>query len=381
MFLRLYKYSLLCTLRQKIIMFWSLVFPIVLGTLFQVCFGDFSEEVLMFRQIPVAYVTEDGEQEAFTELLERLETDSGLVTVKNVTKEEAETLLQKEKVEGIYYTEKRDEQAKITLIVTKQDMSQSILSSVLEQYERTVETLTNIGTKNPAGIEAAVSVLEEEAGYLKENSITNKKMDIIMDYFYSLIAMTCLFGSSMGLMSAIDFKADLSGLAARRVVASTNRFISLFADVAAKVTIQFFCTAFSVCYLMYALKVSFGEKLGLILLISFLGSTVGVFIGFFIGVAGRLQEAVKEGICVGISLLSSFLSGLMVGAMYRVVETYAPFVHKVNPASLIVKALYSLNIYDTYDKYVQCVLSLLALIILLGIGSFVMVRRERYASI
>lgn len=393
MFFRLYKYSMLQTTRQRLIMFWNLIFPIILGTLFQMVFGNFTEEEITFHQIPVAYVAEEGADTSFTELLELLEEDSKLIKVETVGREEAKKLLKEEKVEGIYYNGRgtlsgqegedsgQEKEQGISLTVTGQNITQSILSTILEQYERTAKTLANIGQEHPEGLEKAASLLEKECQYLKEGGISDTPKSAMMDFFYSLIAMNCLMGGTVGMMSAVNFKADLSDLAARRVVASTNRFGILLADLAAKITVQFLCTTFSACYLMYVLHVSVGNKFGWILLTVFVGSIVGIVLGFFIGVIGKLRENVKEPLCIGIMLVSSFFSGLMVPTMYRIVETYAPVIHRINPASLIVKALYSLDIYETYGRYMQCMVSLLILTILLGAGAFVIVRRERYASI
>lgn len=398
MFLRLYKYGLLQTTRQKMTIFWSLIFPIILGTLFHVAFGGYIEETVVFHQIPVAYVMEEGADEAFTKVLESLEQENELIKVISVDKEEAKRLLKEEKVEGIYYNLKpvpqkpagsqekvsdgeNDGKWNVTLTVTKQEMNQSILSSVLEQYQRTIHTMKTIRVENPQGIKAAMEVINGQCEYLKEGSISDTPKNVMTDYFYALIAMNCLMGVTMGLESALNFKADLSNLAARRVVASTKRYGLLLPELAAKLTVQFLCTVFSVCYLMYAMKISLGEKFGFVLLTTLVGSMVGIFLGFFIGGIGTYNESVKEGICVSCMLLSSFLSGLMVGGMYHFLERYAPVVNRINPASLIAHALYSLNIYEGYGRYMQCMISLLLLAALLGAGGFFLIRRERYASI
>lgn len=377
MFWRLYKYGLLTCLRQKMMVFWSLLFPVALGTLFQMSFGGMMDSI-RFQRIPAAYVAEEGADAAFTELLESLENDSELITLHMVAKAEAEKLLQEGDVEGIFYNSKAEG---ITLTVTEQDMNQSILSSILEQYERTFSTFTNIGREAPEKIAAAARLLEGESRYLREESISDEPKSDMMDCFYALIAMNCLMGATAGVACASNFKADLSNLGARRVIASTNRFRILFSDLAAYVTMQFVYTSFSVFYLVYVLKAPFGNHLGLILLIAFLGNFLSVFLGFFIGLLGGMGETLKEGISVMIMLVSSFLSGLMMEGMYRIVEHYAPVVHLVNPASLIVNALRSLDVYDGYEVYARCAASLVALTVLLGAGAYAMVRRERYASI
>lgn len=377
MFLRLYKYGLLTCARKKTMLFWSLLFPVVLGTLFQMSFGGTMDSI-EFQKIPTAYVVEEGADTSFTELLESLEKDRELVEARTVTKEEAQRLLKEGDVDGIFYNSKADG---ITLTVKEQNMNQSILSSILEQYERMLSTFTNIGREAPQKIPAAASLLEEESKYLREENISDEPKSDMMDFFYALIAMNCLMGATAGVACALNFKADLSDLGARRVIASTNRFRILFSDLSAYVTMQFLYTSFSIFYLMYVLKAPFGNHLGMILLIAFLGNLQSVFLGFFVGLLGRMSSTLKEGVSVMIMLVSSFLSGLMLEGMYRIVDTYASVIHLINPASMIAKALRSLDIYDTYEIYAQCAAGLVVLTILLGVGAYAMVRRERYANI
>lgn len=386
MFFRLYKYSLLRSLRDRLMIFWNLLFPIILGSLFQVAFGNYTEKEVLFHQIPVAYVEEEGADENFTKLLNILETDNELVRIQTVGKEEAEQLLREDKVAGIYYNEAGSEIASqketgITLVVQEQDINQSILNSILEQYERTCATLLTIGKEYPEGIQKAVALLEKEYKYLNGNSMGTASDNAILDYFYSLIAMNCLMGATTGLLCSVEFKANLSALAARRVVAGVSRFRVLWPDLAAKITLQFTYIVFTVGYLMFVLHVPLGEQWGFLLLTIFVGSLLGIFLGFFIGVVGRMQYNMKEALCILIMMVSSFFSGLMMDGMQRVIERYAPVFAHINPSSLIVKSFYSLNIYETYGRYLQNLGTMLVLVLVFAGGSFVMIRRERYASI
>lgn len=376
MFLRIYGYSLLQCARQKELLFWSIAFPIILGTLFKVTFGDINETEFMFQQIPVAYVEGEEPQQEFKELLEELERENELVKVIPLEEKEAEELLEEGKVKGIFQNN-----GEITLIVTEEGMDTSILKSIQEQYEQIVRAFSNIAAEHPEKIEAAALNLGEEWNYLKENSITNRDMDMMMDYFYALVAMNCLYACFAGVVCASQFKANLSHLAARRVAASTNRFVILLADISAKITAQFICCVIGACYLRYALNINLGNDTGRILLVILVGNAIGVMTGVFVGSISKLKSGVKEGICIGVTMLNCFLAGLMVPGMYQLVEEYVPVINRINPAALIVKALYSLNIYETYTRYNQCIFTMQGITALLCIGSYLLVRRERYASI
>ena len=408
MFFRLYKYSLMRSVRDRMTLFWSLIFPVILGSLFAVAFGSYTDKEVLFHQVPVAYVQEEGADENFSLLLETLEKDNGLVQVEKVTEKEAEKLLREGDVEGIFKngikggenTESSRvkaegvaagsesqlgggvlEKSGISLVVTGQGMNQTILKSVLEQYERTRGTLLKIGKERPEGIAKAAAALEEDFSYLREGGLGDAASNSVLDYFYSLIAMDCLMGATVGLMCAVEFKANLSPLAARRMAAGTSRFLLLWPDLAAKVTMQFVYLIFSASYLIFVLDVPLGDQWGFLLLTLFVGSMMGVVLGFFIGVCGRMAYPVKEALCIMVMMVSSFFSGLMIDGIQRFVERYVPAFARVNPATLIAKACCSLNIYDTYGRYLENMGMMLALTAALAAGAFLIVRRERYAGI
>ena len=188
-------------------------------------------------------------------------------------------------------------------------------------------------------------------------------------------------GATSGLSAATDFKADATSLAARRAVAGAGRMSMLLPDLAAKITMQFLYAAFSICYLSFVLGVELGEHGGLMFLTALVGSALGIMIGFLVGVVGKYSYGVKEGLCIGFMLVSSFFSGLMFQSMARIVEMYAPALNQVNPATLIAKSLYSLNIYDNLGPYFHCMGNMVVLILVLGMASFLLVRRERYAAV
>lgn len=376
MFIQTFKYSLLRSIRQKELLFWSILFPVILGTLYKAAFGNINEIVHVFHQIPVAYVEGEEPQPEFQILLEELEQDNELIQVKAVEKDKAEKLLEQEKVKGIFQNDR-----KITLIVVNEEISTSILKSIQEQYEQVAGVFSNIAQSHPEKLEKVSENLGKQWNYLKDNSVTNRELDMIMDYFYALVAMTCLYACFSGIVCVSEFKANLSQLAARRVASSTSHAVIMSAEIGAQIIVQFLCTVLAVGYLHYVLKVNLGEQTGRILLVILLGNVIGVMTGVFIGSIGKLEWTVKEGICVGATMFGCFLGGLMSHGMYQQIEEYAPVINRINPASLIVRALYSLNIYDSYNKYNECILLLLGLAAVLSLVSYFLVRRERYASI
>lgn len=376
MFLRNFRYAMIRGIRQKEMIFWTILFPVILGTLFTVMLGDINEQEYMFHQIPVACVTGEEPQQEFDALLKELEEEEKIIRVQYLEQDQAEELLEQGEIKGIFQND-----GEISLIVTEEGTDTSILNSIQQQYQQVVRALSHIAAEHPEKIEAVAKSLGEQWNYLKESSITAKDMDAMKNFFYALLAMNCLYASFVGVLCAVEYKANLSPLGARRVVASTNRFVILLAEVCGRLAVQLGCTVISICYLQYIMKVHMGDdvlRIGLILLA---GNAFGVMFGFLFGSIGKMKYTVKEGLCVGITMLCCFLAGLMVENMYQMVEETAPFINRINPAALIVRAFYSLNIYETYTRYNQCILMLFAMTGVLCIGSYLLVRRERYASI
>ena len=378
MFGRLLFYNIKRQLRTKELMFWNLCFPILLGTLFFVTFGGNMEKAENFHAVSVAYSAEGETDAVFSSVLETLEEgENPLLKVMEINMEEGRKLLEKDEVKGIF----EDKDGELCLYVKQEGISQSILKQILEQYQQRKKAFSLIGSVYPENLPAVVSSMETEISMLREDKYTDGSMDVMNGYFYALIAMNCLYGCFGGVNCAVDNKANLSALAVRRNVACQSRFLSMTADILSTLAEQFLFTMFSVAYLKYFLGVDFGNRMLPFLLVVFVGSFIGTATGFFIGSLGRMRQETKVGISVAVTMSECFLSGLMVGSMYHIIQEICPILNKINPAALIVDALYSLDIYSDYSRFSQNLGILCIIAALLCIGSYLMVRRERYASI
>ncbi len=378
MFGKLFIYNLKRQLRSKERVFWNLCFPIILGTLFAVTFGGSMEKDELLQTIPIAYVEENGADQEFVMVLNSLkEEEKPLVDVTETAWNEGKQLLSREKVEGVI----RNTEEGITLYVLEEGLNQSVLELIVEQYQQQKSVIMEIASVHPEKLPEILEQMDEEISVLYEEKYTDGSMDVMNGYFYALIAMSCLYGCFGGVNCAVDHKADLSALAARRVVASTNRFVAMVADVLSHLLEVFVFTMFSVFYLKYAMQVDFANKLLPMMLVVLVGSFIGVATGFFIGSIGHAKADSKQGIAVAITMTECFLSGLMVGSMYQIIEDICPLINKINPASLIVDALYSLDIYSDYSRYGLNLGILCIVAAVLCVAGYLMVRRERYASV
>ena len=117
------------------------------------------------------------------------------------------------------------------------------------------------------------------------------------------------------------------------------------------------------------------------LLIAFVGTLIALSLGVLTGSIPKLSDNTKMGINVALSLVTSFLSGLMVGGVKQSIERVAPILNRLNPATLISDALYSLNVYDTYNVFFNRLAIMGGMSLVFFIIAFFITRREKYDSI
>lgn len=379
MFIFYFKYAFLSYIRQKEVSFWSLLFPIVLGTLFFAAFSNLMSFELLEESIPVAVVSNNQEiTEDFIKILNeaQINNEVKMFDVKLATKEEAEALLTDKEIDGILIIDKT-----VSVKVGKSGTEQSIISDFASTYNQVNSLVDETMKTDPRKIEEAVNVmLNTDKNYGKVNKLTEGVMDSFGQYFYNLLAMCCLFASMASMYIPIRNQGNLSDLGARKCIAPKNKALEMIADASAILLIQY---AFAVIAFLYlkVLGVDFGSKTMLILITLLVGVLAGVSFGYFVGSIGKFNAQTKSNLLSSISLMFCFLSGLMVGNMRMVVDKTIPFFNKINPAALISDAFFSLNMYSDYERYIGNIINLIVIsTIFLVLGLF-NTRRESYASI
>ena len=373
--LHLIKYNLLVKLKNFGTTFWTLVFPILLGPMFYFAFGNINDAD--FATVSVAVVRQEKADTLFLMFLEQVENNADqLISTKELTYDEACSQLENEQISGIYVVGETP-----SLTVSASGIPQSILQSVLSSYETGKTTIRTIVRTHPSGLWAGIRQMLNRQELLTEVSLGGRTINGNAQFFYALIAMACLYGCFIGFGSSIGIQANITPLAARRCVTPTHKLKLILTDQLASFALGYMDVIILILYLRYILNLDFQGQMGKMLVVSFFGSLIGVSMGMFIGSFGKMQEGAKIGIMLGISMVSSFLAGLMNGNMKDIVEKSAPFVNRINPASLIADAFYCINVYDDTARYYRSLATLAVMCVVLVMASFFMVRRERYDSI
>lgn len=377
-----FKYALLRLMRNKANLFWILVFPIVLGCFFKIAFSNITASE-SFHTIPVAVVEGDNaDATAFHTMIEQLSGDSedAMLSATFCDDKKARTLLEKGKVDGIFYTTDTVELA-VNSDLSGASINQSILQSLLTQYYLNRDLIVQILTTNPGNIESLVDSIGQSVDTRKEVSLTRNNIDTYDQYFYNLIAMACLYTAMGGINLAINNSANLSSLAARKTIAPAKRAALIGTELLAIILFESLLNVVSFLFIVTVLGIHMTTHLGLAMLTILISTTFSITFGMFLGCVGPKSEGGKTGLMFAVVMPLCFLSGLMMGTMRMVVEKYAPFVNRINPAALISDSFYALNNYDTLTRYTGNILTLLLMTSLFLIISILVTRRKTYASL
>ncbi len=122
---------------------------------------------------------------------------------------------------------------------------------------------------------------------------------------------------------------------------------------------------------------NYGTKLLPVILLSLVGSLAGLTLGVAVATLVKSNENTKTGILIALTMAGCFLSG----TMKYIIDKYVPILNMLNPASMITDGLYSLYYYDTYNRYIFNIVSLLLFSLVMIVISIRGLRREKYDSI
>lgn len=393
MFIHNFKYSLKALLRNKMLIFWTFVFPIILGTLFKVAFSNIeNSEKLDIINIAIVQNEEFENNEAFKTSFEKLSDENNedrLFNTKYTTKEEAKDLLNKGEIIG--YMELKQDKPVLTFVTNGID--ETVFKHVAEEIVQTSDIIkqlsqTQIQKQIASGkyiinydeiYNKAIEMAKEDNVELK--NISNSNLSYTMIEFYTLIAMTCLYGGMLSMVSINQILANMSNKGKRIAVSPTKKSIIILSSLLASYIVQLIGLAILFLYTLFVLGVDYGSNTGLIILLAIVGSFAGLALGTFVGTIFKASENTKTGILIALTMLGCYLSGMMGITMKYVVDKNVPIVNKINPASMITDGFYSLYYYDRLDRYWFNIASLLIFALILIVISFLSLRRQKYDSI
>lgn len=376
------KYEIIKLLRTKVMIFWLLGFPIILGTLFYGAFKNLSKGEELFSKIPVALIEGDSPVTGLWDMLSSLsEGEDSLLEIKTKDLTKAKAFLESGEICGIIYS---DKEIKLELFENA-GIKEGIINSILNGFKTKQAIIYDVLNNHPERLPDVLKNLsddiqKEREGYINSSSNSANK-DPYVQYFYNLIAMCGIFGSILGMWSAINYQANLSAIGARIELSPSGKLKSAFSALISSIFIHNILINIAALYFIFVLKINFGVSFGVIILINLLSVIIGNCFGCLTGSIGSMKEQVKNSLMMGISLSLCFFSGLMFSSMRLIIEETFPIFNRINPTALIVDCFYSICVYGGYEQFIKNIIILITEIALMIIGISVMMRKRKYKSI
>lgn len=393
MFIHNFKYAFKTLFKNRMLIFWTFAFPIILGTFFNMAFSNIeNSEKLDIINIAIINNDDFENNEAFKTSFEELSDENNedrLFNTQYTTEEKAKELLDNGEIVG-YMKLKED---KPILTFATSGINETIFKYVTEEIEQTSDIIKNLSeTETQKQITSGNYNINYEEIYnkvielakedkVKLKNISNSNLSYTMIEFYTLIAMTCLYGGMLSMVSINQTLANMSNKGKRIAVSPTKKGTIILSSLLASYIAQLIGLAILFVYTLFVLKVDYGDNTSLIILLAMIGSFAGLTLGTFVGTLLKTNENAKTGILIALTMFWCYLSGMMGITMKYVVDKNVPIINKINPASMITDGLYSLYYYDTFDRYWFNIISLLIFAFVLMLISFFSLRRQKYDSI
>ncbi len=206
--------------------------------------------------------------------------------------------------------------------------------------------------KNPDAInKGLISAIGNQPSNFKSEQKSPISPNNTLIYFYTVIAMACLYGGFLGMKEIHAIQADLSPQAARVNVAPTHKIKTFLSSISAASLVQLMSIFLLLLYLAFVVKVDFGSSIIYIIVLCISACIMGVSFGAMISSLLKGGEGIKTAFLIGTTMTLSFLAGMMQVSVKYAVTSAVPAMAFLNPVNVITDAFYSLYYYQTHTRF------------------------------
>ena len=349
-------------------------------------FGNLTDKMVQeVFDIAVVDNNEFSDKIYLKETLKEVSNDSSenyLFNIKYVDIDDANELLENEKIEGYIYVNNNETK----LIVRESGFNQTIIKYVIDEVNNYQNMVTEIVTyeMNKGNMNVDYNAIINRINNRMNDDVTlvnnqsKKNLDVEVVEFYTLIAMACMYGSIIGLFVINNSVANVSKKAARVNVAPIKIGNLVFSGALAGYLVIILEILLLILYTSQVLGIDYGSDVMRLVLISLVGGLAGLSVGMLLGTFSKLKATTKEGISISLTMFGSFFAGMYGMTMKYIVDTNMPLINKINPVAMITDGLYSLYYYSSYNRYYFNVISLLIFSLLMILLTCIILRRKKY---
>lgn len=385
------RFDLIQALRNRGVVIWVMVFPILLATVFMFMFDGYATGSV--GNVPVGVVSDGStESEALVAALDALSRgDDPLLDVIMFPDEEAAvTAADGEEVRAYVVASAGAAPRMVVPARAAGGTDQAVVQLVLDRYLQVASTLEIVAKEDPASLavpgaaEALAQALAGDDVITEQVSLLRAQSSEFTRYYYAMLGFSSLMGAQVALLLVTSKRADGSAAGARRQIAATSPFAQLASGLLASWIVVFACLVVALVYIRLVVGVSLGGREGLAVVACAVCALVSCSIGAAIGSLPLLATEAKDVICTVLTMGLSLPAGLFGTPSQRLgdwLSVNLPWVQLANPAVQAGEAFYRLTFYDSLAPFASSLATLAAIaVVLFGIAALFM-RRQRYAHL
>ncbi len=297
MLLHNFKYSFKTLLKNRMLIFWTFAFPIILGTFFNLAFSNIeNSEKLDIINIAIVENEEFTKNVILKEAFKTLSDENNenrLFNTQYVSDRMANELLENGEITGYILIENNE--PKVT--IKSNGINETILKYVTEEIMQNMKIIQE-------GYIDVTKIFEQSN--IEFKNISNENLSYTMIEFYTLIAMACLYGGILGMVSVNNNLANMGNVGKRISISPTKKGKIIFSTLLASYLTQLVGLAILFTYTVFVLKVDYGQNLPLIVLLALVGSLAGLTLGIAVATLVKANENTKTGVLIAVTMLRLF---------------------------------------------------------------------------
>ena len=351
--LTVFLYQVLRLLRDRVLLVWTLGFPVVLSLIFMAMFSNLDK---VYEATPMSFgvVQDEAYRTApgLDAVVERISSDDAdphlLTKVTHSTVAQAEAAAKRGETNGYLAVEGSDPVLHVTQQGNEAETTR-VLRVVMDSY--TQRRAEYVALAKAGAAPEKLAALETDQAFTRSISVTPSPVKPQTHYYFALLAFACGMGTTVALVAVKGIMA-VSPVGARQTLAGLPRWKVLTATLLASWVCVFVCLLVAFAFMASVVGVDFGPHVLLCLVAIGVCSLMASAVGAALGTLARLEIGMISGFT---SLLSLFtgLYGPASQSLARSIEQHAPLLAQANPLWQTARCFYGLLYYDSLAPFAR----------------------------
>ena len=351
--LTVFLYQVLRLLRDRVLLVWTLGFPVVLSLIFMAMFSNLDK---VYEATPMsfgvvqdeAYRTAPG-LDAVVERISADDADHHLITkVTHSTVAQAEAAAKRGETNGYLAVEGSDPVLHVTQQGNEAETTR-VLRVVMDSY--TQRRAEYVALAKAGAAPEKLAALETDQAFTRSISVTPSPVKPQTPYYFALLAFACGMGTTVAMVAVKGIMA-VSPVGARQTLAVLPRWKVLTATLAASWVCVFVCLLLAFAFMASVVGVDFGPHVLLCLVAIGVCSLMASAVGAALGTLARLEIGMISGFTTLLSLFTG-LYGPASQSLASSIEQHAPLLAQANPLWQTARCFYGLLYYDSLAPFAR----------------------------